>query len=63
MIICGSYMFEFSVNKDMGKNKNKNRKRRILTYLLAYLLTLIVKELKISVKQGRVVTRLNITKH
>ena len=62
MVICGSYMFEFSVSKDM-KNKNNNDKRRIPTHLLAYLLTLIVKELKISVEQGRVVTTLNIIKH
>ena len=53
-------MFEFSVSKDM---KKKIDKRRIPTYLLAYLLTLIVKELKISVEQGRVVTTLNIIKH
>ena len=57
-------MFEFSVNKDKKKKiKNQNDKRRIPTYLLAYLLTLIVKELKISVEQGRVVTTLNIIKH
>ena len=56
--ICGSYMFEFSVSKDM-KRKNNNNKRRIPTYLLANLLTLIVNKLKISVEQGRVVTTLN----
>ena len=32
---------------------------RIQTYLLAYLLTPIVKKLKTSVEQGRVVTTLN----
>ena len=32
-------------------------------YLLAYLLTLIVKEIKIRVEQGTVVTTLNIFKH
>ena len=46
-------MFEVSVSKDMKKKYN-NDKRRIPTYLLVYLLTLIVKELNISVEQGRV---------
>ena len=45
-------MFEFSVNKNMIKNIDK---RRIPTYLLAYLLTIIAKKLKIIVEQGRVV--------
>ena len=62
MVICGCDMFEFSVSKDM-KNKNKKDKWRIPTYLLAYLLTLIAKDLKISVEQGRVVTTLNIIIH
>ena len=53
MVVCGSFMFEFSVNKDM--NFFNNDKRRIP----AYLLTLIVKKLKISVEQGKMV----ITKH
>ena len=57
MVTCGSYNFEFS--EDMKKND----KQRIPTYLLAYLLTLIVKELKISVEQDRVVRTLNIIKH
>jgi hypothetical protein len=61
MVICGSYMFEFSVSKDM-KRKN-NDKRIISAYLLAYLLTLIIKKLKIIVEQGRVVTTLHIIKH
>ena len=51
-------MFEFSVSKEM-KRLNSNHKRRILSYLL----TLIVKKLKISFEQGRVVTTLNIIKH
>ena len=51
-------MHEFSVSKDIKKN---NDKRRIPTYILAYLQTLIVKELKISVEQGRVVTTYNQT--
>jgi hypothetical protein len=47
MVICGGYMFESKVNKDMQKEKEKtNDKRGIPTYLL----TLIVKELKISVR-------------
>ena len=61
MVICESYMFESSVRKDMKKNSND--KRRIQMYLLAYLLTLIVKEIKIRVEQGTVVTTLNIFKH
>jgi hypothetical protein len=48
MVICGSYMFEFSVSEDMKKINNDTR--IIPTYLLAYLLTLIVKNLKISVE-------------
>ena len=55
-------MFEFSVSEDMG-GKIHNDKRRIPTYFLACLLTLIVKELKISVEKGRVVKTLNIIKH
>ena len=43
--------------------KSNNGKRRIPVYHLAYLLTLIVKKLKISNEQGRVVTTLNIVKH
>jgi hypothetical protein len=58
---CGSYMFEFSVTKDIKINNND--KRRIPTYLLANMLTLIIQELKISVEQGRAATTLNIIKH
>ena len=58
MVICGSYMFKFSVSKDMKRKQKNNHKRRFPTHLLAYLLTLIVKELKISVEQGKVVTTL-----
>jgi hypothetical protein len=36
--------------------------KRIPTYLLAYILTLIVKKMKINVKQGRVETTLNVIK-
>ena len=64
MVICESYMFGFSVSKDMkNKQKNNNDKRRIPTYLLANMLTLIIQELKISVEQGRAATTLNIIKH
>ena len=38
-------------------------KNRIPACLLAYLVTLVVEELKISVEQGRVVTTLNVIKH
>ena len=47
MAMCGSYMSKFNVSKDMNEKIN-NDKRRIPAHLLAYLLTLIVKELKIS---------------
>ena len=60
MVIRGSYMFEFSVSKDIEIYNND--KRRLPTYLLANLLTSIIKELKINVEQGRVVTTLNIIK-
>ena len=36
-------MFEFNVSKDM-EGKRNNDKRRILAYLIAYLLTLIIKK-------------------
>ena len=54
-------MFQFSVSKDMLKNNND--KMRIPICLLANVLTLIIKELRISVEQGTVVTTLNIIKH
>ena len=54
MVICGSYMFEFNVSKDM---KKKDIIKEVATHLC---LTLIFKELKIIVEQGRVVTTLNI---
>ena len=50
-------MFEFSVGKDTKINNIDKRKNP------TYLLTLIIKELKIIVEQGRVVTTLNIIKH
>ena len=52
-------MFEFSVSKDMKKRITMIRGE----FQLAYLLTLIVKESKISIEQGRVVTTLNLIKH
>ena len=59
MIICESYMtlFEFSASK--GMEKYNNDKKRIWAYILA----LIVKKVKFSVMQGKVVTILNIIKH
>jgi hypothetical protein len=50
MVIRGSEMFEFSVSKDMKKGYNKGGgSRKVATRLC---LTLIVKELKVSVEQG-----------
>jgi ribosomal protein L23 len=59
MVLCGSYMFEFSVSKDMKKIMIKVEFQHIFNYLQ----TLIIKTLKIGVEQGRVVTTLNIIKH
>ena len=65
MIIFGSYMHEFSVSKDMKKiNNDKRRKEVAVGKVAAHLcLTLIIKELKISVERDRLVTTLNIIKH
>jgi hypothetical protein len=65
MVICGSYMHEFSVSKDMEKiNNDKRRKEVAVGKVVAHLcLTLIIKRLEISVEQGRVVTTLNTIKH
>ena len=51
MVIYGSYMHEFSVNKDMiFFNNDKRRKEVVVGKVEAHLcLTLIIKELKISV--------------
>ena len=62
MVICANYMFEFSVSKDMKKN-DIMREVAVGKVAAHLCLTLIVKELKISVKQGRVVTTLNLIKH
>ena len=65
MVICGSYMHEFCVSKNMEKlNNNKRRKEVPVGKVAAHLcLTLIIKELRISVVQDRVETTLNIIKH
>ena len=65
MVICGSYVHEFSVSKDMKKNNNDKRRREVAVGKVAVhlRLTLIIKELEISVEQDRVVTTLNIIKH
>ena len=58
MVICGSYMFGFNVSKDMKKDIIREvAARKVATYLC---LTIFVKELKISVEHGKVVTTLNI---
>ena len=62
MVICGSYMFKFSVSKDM-KKEDIIRKVAIWKVAAHLCLTLIVKELKISVEDGRVVTTLNVIKN
>ena len=56
-------MFEFSVRKDMkkrGYNKGGGNRKGRVAHLYP---TLIVKESKMSVEHGRVVTTLNIIKH
>jgi hypothetical protein len=53
MVICGSYMHEFSVSKDMKKKINNDQRRKEVAVgkVAAHLcLTLIIKELKISVE-------------
>jgi hypothetical protein len=61
MVICGSYMFEFSVSKDMKKREDIVKEVAVGKVAAHLCLTLIVKELKISVEHGRVVY--NNTKH
>ena len=55
-------MHKFSVSKDMKKiNNDKRRKEVAVGKVVAHLcLTLIIKELNISIEQDRVVTTLNI---
>ena len=62
MVICESYMFEFSVSEDVEK-KDIIKEVVVGKVAIHLNLTLIVKELKISVEQSRVVTTLNIIKH
>jgi hypothetical protein len=62
MVICGSYIFEFSVSKDM-KKKDIIREVAVGKVAAHLCLTLTIKELKISVEHGGVVTTLNIIKH
>ena len=60
--MCGSYMFEFSVSKDM-KKEDIIREVAVGKVAVHLCLTLIIKELKISVEHGRVVTTLNLIKY
>ena len=53
-------MFEFSVSNDMKKGYKEGSSREGSSTLC---LTLIIKELIISVEHSRVVTTLNIIKH
>ena len=62
MVICESYMFEFSVSKDM-KKKDIIKEVEVGKVAAHLCLTLIIKVLKISVEHSRVVTTLNIIKH
>ena len=55
-------MVESSVSKDM-KKKDITREVVVGKVVAHLCLTLVVKELKISVEHGRVVTTLNIIKH
>jgi hypothetical protein len=53
MVICGSYMFEFNVSKDVKEKGNILREVAVGKVVTHLYLTLIVKELKISVEHGR----------
>jgi hypothetical protein len=68
MVICGSYMHKFNVDKDMKKKKltmiKGERRWSVVGKMAAHLcLTLIIKELEVSVEHDRVITTLNIIKH
>ena len=65
MVICGSYMHEFSVSRDVKKiNNDKRRKEVVVGKVTVHsCLTLFIKELKISVEHDRVETTLNTIKH
>ena len=56
-------MFEFDVSKDMERYIDIIREVTVGKVAAHLCLTLIVKELKISVEQGRVVTTLYRIKH
>ena len=55
-------MFEFSVSKDM-KKKDIIREVTVGKVAAHLCLTLIVKELKISVKHDKMITTSNVIKH
>ena len=63
MVICGSYVFKFSVSKRYEEKEDIIREVAVGKVAAHSCLTLIVKELNISVEQRRVVTTLNIIKH
>jgi hypothetical protein len=65
MVICESYLHEFSVSKDMKKSNNDKRRMEVAARKVAahLCLTTIIKELRISVEQDRVVATLNIIIH
>jgi hypothetical protein len=52
MVISGSYMHRFSVSKYMKKNDNDKRRKEVVVEKLPehLCLTLIIKELKITVE-------------
>jgi hypothetical protein len=58
-------MHTFSVSKDMKKNNNDKRRRDMVVgkVVVHLCLTLIIKELRFSVKHDRVVTTLNTIQH
>ena len=61
-----TYMHNFSVSKDMKKIVNNDRRRKevaVRKVAVQLYLTLIIKELIISVEHDMVVTTLSIIKH
>ena len=62
MVICESYMFEFIFSNDRTNIYiiREVARGKVSSHLC---LALIVKELKIGVEHGRVVTTLNVIKH
>jgi hypothetical protein len=61
MVICESYMFEFSVSKDMRMDIIREvAVGKVAAHLC---LTLIFNSLTINVGHGRMVTTVNIIKH